>query len=219
MRHALEDLFLAEGFRVTSAPNGADALQSMESNPPDLVVLDVMMPTMDGFETTRRLRRGGDSIPVLLLTAKATVDDRVTGLNIGADDYLTKPFHSAELLARVRALLRRRGISQDRSALPSLTLGSVIVDFDARRASRGPQEIRLTSKEFGVLQLLAASPDQAISRELFLDRVWGYDAFPTTRTVDTHIASLRAKIANAGGEAERIETVHGIGYRLRSTPA
>lgn len=218
MRRALEDLFLAEGFRVETATHGEEALMRVERNTPDLIVMDVMMPKLDGFEVAKRLRRVDAPIPILMLTAKATVNDRVEGLNLGADDYLTKPFHSAELLARVRALLRRSTDAPQEGSPQVLELGPLKVDFRAHRACHGDQELALTSKEFGLLRMLAEAEGQAISRDRFLDRVWGYEAFPTTRTVDTHIASLRAKIARVGGDAERIETVHGIGYRLRSPP-
>ena len=219
MRRALEDLFLAEGFRVETARHGEEALERVEQHAPDLIVMDVMMPKLDGFEVAKRLRRVDAPILILMLTAKATVNDRVEGLNLGADDYLTKPFHSAELLARVRALLRRSTDAPNKESNPQvLELGPLKVDFRAHRACRGDQELALTSKEFGLLRMLAEAEGQAISRDRFLDRVWGYEAFPTTRTVDTHIASLRAKIARVGGDAERIETVHGIGYRLRSIP-
>ena len=212
MRTALEDLLAAEGFRVISASDGESGLARALKEKPELILLDVMMPKMDGFAMCAELRRLGHTMPVLMLTAKGQVRDRVSGLNAGADDYLVKPFSTDELLARVRALLRR--VQRPESFVRELTLGDVKVDFVKQIAARKRKAIHFTAKEFSMLRLLAEAQGEPISRERFLDLVWGYGAFPTTRTVDTHIASLRRKIEKNPDEPRWIKTVHGVGYRL-----
>ena len=212
MRTALQDCLGAEGYRVLTASNGEEGLERAIEEQPDLILLDVMMPKLDGFALCAELRRLSNPVPVLMLTAKGQVEDRVLGLDAGADDYLVKPFSTEELLARVRALLRRaRKQGQARS---TLALGDVQIDFGRQTATRRGKPLHLTAKEFAMLRLLAESPREPISRERFLDAVWGYTAFPTTRTVDNHVAMLRAKI-EPNPEAPRwIKTVHGIGYKL-----
>jgi len=212
MRTALQDCLGAEGYRVLTASNGEEGLERAIEEQPDLILLDVMMPKLDGFALCAELRRLSNAVPVLMLTAKGQVEDRVLGLDAGADDYLVKPFSTDELLARVRALLRRaRKQGQARS---TLALGDVQIDFGRQTATRRGKPLHLTAKEFAMLRLLAESPGEPISRERFLDAVWGYTAFPTTRTVDNHVAMLRAKI-EPNPEAPRwIKTVHGIGYKL-----
>jgi DNA-binding response OmpR family regulator len=212
MRTALEDLLAIEGYRVLSARDGESGLQRALDEKPDLILLDVMMPKLDGFALCAELRRLGHATPVLMLTAKGLVDDRVTGLDAGADDYLVKPFSTDELLARLRALLRRT--HHDEPPVTELQLGDAHVDLVQLRASKGPTPIHLTAKEFAVLRLLAEARGQPVTRERFLDLVWGYAAFPTTRTVDTHIASLRAKLEPQPNHPRFILTVHSIGYRL-----
>ena len=215
MRTALIDCLAAEGFRVLAAADGATGLDRALKEEPDLVLLDVMMPRLDGFALCAELRRLGRSVPVLMLTAKGQVVDRVSGLDSGADDYLVKPFSTDELLARVRALLRR---TQRRAvAVRDLTLGDTHVDFDRQMAMRRRKELHLTAKEFAMLRLLAEARGDPVTRERFLDVVWGYAAFPTTRTVDMHIASLRRKLEKNPDEPRWIKTVHGLGYRLETT--
>jgi len=158
------------------------------------------------------LRRLAHAVPVLMLTAKGQIDDRVKGLDVGADDYLVKPFSTEELLARVRALLRRT--RKHAVALTVLALGEARIDFVQQRAWRGKKPLHLTAKEFAMLRLMAECAGEAISRERFLDAVWGYTAFPTTRTVDNPIASLRGKIERNPDQPQWIKTVHGVGYRL-----
>jgi DNA-binding response OmpR family regulator len=179
---------------------------------PDLVLLDIMMPKLDGYALCAELRRLANSVPVLMLTAKGQVEDRVQGLDAGADDYLVKPFSTEELLARVRALLRRAR----RLAHPpaKLTLGDVEIDLPRQTALCGKEQLHLTAREFAMLRLMAESPGEPVSRERFLDVVWGYTAFPTTRTVDNHIASLRSKIEPDPDKPRWIKTVHGVGYKL-----
>ncbi len=212
MRTALEDCLSGEGFRVLTAADGALGLERALKEKPDLILLDVMMPRLDGFAVCAELRRLGQATPVLMLTAKGQVRDRVNGLDAGADDYLVKPFSTDELLARVRALLRR--VQRPGSFVKELTLGEVRVDFVQQSAIRKRKPLHFTAKEFAMLRLLAEAQGEPITREKFLDVVWGYAAFPTTRTVDMHIAALRRKLEKNPEEPRWIKTVHGVGYRL-----
>ncbi len=216
MRMALQDYLAAEGYRVFAEADGAAGLARALEEKPDLLLLDVMLPKLDGFALCAELRRCGRELPVLMLTAKGQVEDRVTGLDAGADDYLVKPFSTRELLARVRALLRRS--HRDRPAAAPLRLGEVCIDFQQQRAWRGRQELHLTAKEMAMLKLMAECPGEPVSRDRFLDVVWGYGAFPTTRTVDNHLAALRAKIEPDPNHPRWLKTVHGIGYRLERDP-
>jgi DNA-binding response OmpR family regulator len=212
MRTALTDCLEAEGYRVMAAADGAAGLEKALAEKPDLILLDLMMPKLDGFSVCAELRRLGQGTPILILTAKGQVEDRVRGLDLGADDYLAKPFSIEELLARVRALLRRW---ERASATPGeLTLGAVRVDFARQQAWRGKKPVHFTAKELAVLRLLAEAEGEVVSREKFLDVVWGCAAFPTTRTVDNHIASLRAKLEPDPEHPRWIKTAHGAGYRL-----
>jgi DNA-binding response OmpR family regulator len=212
MRTALADVLEAEGYRALTAADGEAGLRKALEEKPDLILLDIMMPKLDGFEVCAELRRLANPVPVLMLTAKGQVEDRVTGLDAGADDYLVKPFSTEELLARVRALLRRA--QRQGKAAAKLKLGEVEIDLARQTAVRGRKAIRLTAKEFAMLRLMAESPGEPVTRERFLDAVWGYTAFPTTRTVDNHIASLRAKLERNPDEPRWIKTVHGVGYKL-----
>lgn len=212
MRTALEDALAAKGYRVLTAADGVTGLESALRESPDLILLDIMMPHLDGFALCAELRRVSRTVPVLMLTAKGQVEDRVRGLDVGADDYLVKPFSTQELLARVRALLRRTG--HDTRIVTELALGDVRVDFRKQTAWQGRAPLRLTVKEMAALRLLAEAAGDPVTRERFLDVVWGYSAFPTTRTVDNHIASLRKKIEPNPEKPRWIQTVHGVGYRL-----
>jgi DNA-binding response OmpR family regulator len=212
MRTALLDLLAQEGYRTITAADGEAGLRKTLDEKPDLVLLDVMMPRLDGFALCAELRRLARSVPVLMLTAKGQVDDRVKGLDSGADDYLVKPFSTEELLARVRALLRRA--TREGHSPAKLLLGDVEIDFPRQTARRGKRELHLTAKEFSMLRLMAETPGEPVSRERFLDIVWGYAAFPTTRTVDNHIAALRAIVEKDPESPRWIKTVHGIGYKL-----
>ena len=202
----------AEGYRVLTAADGESGLQRALDEKPDLILLDIMMPKLDGFALCAELRRLANPVPVLMLTAKGQIEDRVAGLDAGADDYLVKPFSTEELLARVRALLRR--FQRQAKALEKLKLGEIEIDLARQTAARGKKPIHLTAKEFAMLRLMAEAEGEPVTRERFLDVVWGYTAFPTTRTVDNHIASLRSKIEPDPDEPRWLKTVHGAGYRL-----
>jgi DNA-binding response OmpR family regulator len=212
MRTALQDALTAEAYRVLTASDGEFGLQRALAEKPDLILLDIMMPKLDGFAVCAELRRLAVPVPILMLTAKGQVEDRVIGLDAGADDYLVKPFSTEELLARVRALLRR--VRRQGQASGKLHLGDVEIDLIRQTAMSRRKVLRFTAKEFAMLRLMAEMPGQPVSRERFLDLVWGYTAFPTTRTVDTHIAGLRSKIEPDPDDPRWIKTVHGIGYKL-----
>lgn len=212
MRTALADVLEGEGYRALTAADGEAGLRKAVDEKPDLILLDIMMPKLDGFAVCAELRRLGNSVPVLMLTAKGQIEDRVNGLDVGADDYLVKPFSTEELLARVRALLRR---SQRQGESPTkLVLGDVTIDLARQTAVRRRKQLHLTAKEFSIMRLLAEAAGEPVTREKFLDVVWGYAAFPTTRTVDNHIASLRGKLEKNPDAPRWIKTVHGVGYRL-----
>jgi DNA-binding response OmpR family regulator len=214
MRTALQDVLAGEGYRVLTAPDGESGLRRAIDEKPDLILLDIMMPKLDGYAVCNELRRLSSPVPILMLTAKGQVEDRVQGLDVGADDYLVKPFSTEELLARVRAVLRR---SQRQTKAPTkLVLGEATVDLAKQTAVRGRKPLHLTAKEFAMLRLMAETPGEPVSRERFLDVVWGYTAFPTTRTVDNHIASLRGKLEHDPDTPRWLKTVHGIGYRLET---
>ncbi len=216
MRTVLTDCLTVEGHRVLSASDGQSGLDRALKEKPDLILLDVMMPKLDGFTLCAQLRRLEFTVPILMLTAKGMVEDRVTGLDAGADDYLVKPFSTDELLARVRALLRRTQRKQ--KAPDQLTLGSLKIDFVQQQAWRDQEPVHLTAKEFAMLRLMLISPGEPVTREHFLDVVWGYTAFPTTRTVDNFIAALRTKIEPDPEHPQFLKTVHGVGYRLELPP-
>jgi len=212
MRTALQDVLQAEGYRVMAAPDGEIGLRRAMEEKPDLILLDIMMPRLDGYAVCQELRRLSNPVLVLMLTAKGQIEDRVNGLDAGADDYLVKPFSTEELLARVRALLRR--MHRQANAAVKLRLNDVEIDLLRQTASRGRKTFHLTTKEFSMLRLMAETPGEPVSRERFLDVVWGYTAFPTTRTVDNHISSLRGKIEKDPDAPRWIKTVHGVGYKL-----
>ena len=209
MRTALADVLNGEGYRALTAADGESGLKRALAEKPDLILLDLMMPKLDGYQVCAELRRLAVTTPVLMLTAKGQVEDRVTGLDAGADDYLVKPFSTEELLARVRALLRR--VEKQTRTPAKLKLGDVEIDLARQTASRGRKQIHLTAKEFSMLRLLAEAEGEPVTRERFLDVVWGYAAFPTTRTVDNHIASLRAKLEKNPDAPRWLKTVHGVG--------
>src|SRR6516225_2660219 len=209
MRTALQDVLQGEGYRVLTAADGERGLERALTELPDLILLDIMMPRLDGYAVCTELRRLSNPVPILMLTAKGQIEDRVQGLDVGADDYLVKPFSTEELLARVRALLRR---ARRQTQTPAkLKLGGAEVDLVRQTAFRGKRALHLTAKEFAMLRLMAEAPGEPVSRERFLDVVWGYTAFPTTRTVDNHIASLRAKLEADPDDPRFLLTIHGTG--------
>ncbi|GIO95389.1 response regulator transcription factor [Paenibacillus lautus] len=201
-----------EGYDVLTASNGAEGLKVILSEDPDVVVLDVMMPQVDGFEALRRLREGGSTTPVLMLTAKDEVENRVKGLDTGADDYLVKPFALEELLARVRALLRRK--TGDDSSNHRLTYEDLVMDTDAREVIRSGQRLELTAKEFELLHLFMQNPKRVLSRDLIMDKIWGYDYSGESNVLEVYIAMLRQKTEEHGGK-RLIQTIRGAGYILR----
>jgi DNA-binding response OmpR family regulator len=199
-----------ENYDVVTAVDGETAYVLQQHQPPDLIVLDLMLPRMSGLELCRRLRADDVQVPVLVLTARGEEADRVLGLDMGADDYVTKPFSVPELMARVRALLRR---SSPRLAA-TLTFGDVEVDFRRHVAVRGGRAIDMTRKEFALLRFLASCEDTVVTRDELLNKVWGFEAYPVTRTVDNHIAGLRAKLEADPARPVYIQTVHGVGYKF-----
>jgi two-component system, OmpR family, response regulator MprA len=211
VREALRRALELEGYSVELAGDGAEALRVIGAIEPDMVVLDVLMPEVDGLAACRRLREEGSRIPVLMLTARAGVGDRVDGLDAGADDYLVKPFALEELLARIRALLRRGG--HERGEEP-LRFGDILLDPGTREVMRGGREIELTRTEFNLLELFLRNPRQVLTRSLIFERVWGYDFGPTSNALDVYIGYLRRK-TEAGAEPRVIQTVRGVGYALR----
>ncbi|MEK5057748.1 response regulator transcription factor [Paenibacillus shunpengii] len=202
-----------EGYDVLTASNGAEGLQKMLEVEPDVVVLDVMMPKVDGFEVCRRLREGGSTVPILMLTAKDEIEQRVKGLDLGADDYLVKPFALEELLARVRALLRRKTDTNESSS-NRLTFEDVILDYDAREVHRAGQRLDLTAKEFELLYLFMQNPKRVLSRDLIMDKIWGFDYSGESNVLEVYIAMLRQKTEEHGGK-RIIQTIRGAGYILR----
>jgi two-component system response regulator MprA len=209
LRRALRRVLASQGFEVEVAVGGEDALSQLRSRSFDLVVLDVMMPGVDGIEVCEQLRAEGDGLPVLMLTARDAVRDRVAGLESGADDYLVKPFANEELVARVRALLRRAGGSSETMAFANLEL-----DLLTRYARRGEREIELTPIEFELLEFFLRHPRQVLARGLIYERVWGYDASLSSNSLDVFVGHLRRKL-EAGGERRLIQTVRGVGFTLR----
>ena len=199
-----------EGYKVLVAPDGPSGLAVAREQPPDVVILDWMLPGMDGLEVCRRLR-AAESMPILMLTAKDSVADRVTGLDAGADDYLVKPFAFEELLARLRALLRR---SKPAEATETLKFADLTLDPVAREAKRGERRLILTAKEFDLLELFMRHPRQVLTRETIYDRIWGYDFGGESNIIEVYIRYLRQK-TEAGGESRLLQTVRGVGYVLR----
>ncbi|MGB3440005.1 MAG: response regulator transcription factor [Actinophytocola sp.] len=217
VRESLRRSLKFNGYEVEVAGDGQQALESVTNARPDAMVLDVMMPRLDGLEVCRRLRSTGDDLPILVLTARDTVSDRVSGLDAGADDYLPKPFALEELLARLRALLRRRTFDTTGPAPQTMSFAGLELDPGTRDVKRGERPISLTRTEFALLELLLAHPKQVLTRSRILEEVWGYD-FPTSgNALEVYIGYLRRK-TEAEGEPRLIHTVRGIGYVLRETP-
>jgi two-component system, OmpR family, response regulator MprA len=207
---ALQRSLRMEGYEVRIAPDGEAALDAAGGFHPDLVVLDLGLPKLDGIEVARRLRSGGD-VPILMLTARDGVEDRVEGLDSGADDYLVKPFERQELLARLRALLRRR----PPRGSASMAVGDLSLNPDTHEVKRGDREIELTQREFELLEYLMRNERIVVPRQRLLEEVWGYDPFATTNTIEVFVSNLRRKL-EAGGEPRLLHTIRGAGYVLRA---
>ncbi|HEX7057093.1 MAG TPA: response regulator transcription factor [Bacilli bacterium] len=201
------------GYSVVTAANGAEGLRQLMTDDPDLVILDIMMPGVDGWEVCRRIREAGSSVPILMLTAKDAIEDRVKGLDMGADDYLVKPFALDELLARTRALLRRKAGGAANPA-KKLAFADLKLDLDTREVYRGDRLIELTAKEFELLHLFLQNPRRVLSRDVIMDKIWGYDYSGESNVLEVYIALLRQKTEERG-EPRLIQTVRGAGYVLR----
>jgi len=214
VRDALRRALDLAGYDVQIAPAAEPALGLLRERPPDAIVLDVLMPGMDGIELCRRLRAGGNRTPVLMLTARDGVGDRVSGLDAGADDYLVKPFALEELQARLRALLRRSGAEPERAEAEVLEFGELRLDPGAHEVHRGGREIELTRTEYLLLELFLRNPRQVLERATIFERVWGYDFGPSSNSLEVYVGYLRRKL-EAEGEARLIHTVRGVGYVLR----
>jgi two-component system OmpR family response regulator len=211
LRSMLEAALRHNGFEVSSAANGRDALAAAEADRPDLIVLDVMLPDLDGFEVCRRLRADGHRTPVLFLTAKDATEDRVRGLTLGGDDYLVKPFSLDELVARANAVLRRAGLARQDDTI--LRCGDLEIDDDAHRVTRGGKEVSLSPTEYNLLRFLLQNQGRVLSKAQILDHVWQYDFGGDGGVVETYIGYLRRKVDNV--EPRLIHTLRGVGYTLR----
>jgi two-component system, OmpR family, response regulator MprA len=212
VRLSLKRALRYAGYSVTMAVHGAAALDYLARAPVDLIVLDVLMPMVDGFDTCRRLRERGDATPILVLTARDGIDDRVTGLEMGADDYLVKPFALRELLARVQALLRRSQSRRDVLGYADLT-----VDVTARRVTRRGQPIELTRIEFALLELLMRNAERVLSYDVIRERVWGYEDAPASNALQVFVGLLRRKLEDGGGR-RLVHNIRGVGYVVRAAP-
>ena len=213
---AVRDELLFQGYEVEMALDGPSALEKADTFEPDVMLLDVMLPGMNGFEVCRQLRQKRPDLWIIMLTVREHEVDRIRGLEQGADDYVTKPFSLRELVARIKVGLRRR---QAVLAQPVVTFGDVEVDLRAHRAFKRGREVALTPTEFGIIELLVRKPGAVITRDEFLDTLWGEETYVTPRVVDTHMAALRKKLEDDPNHPVYLHSVRGIGYRLDTTPA
>jgi DNA-binding response OmpR family regulator len=208
----LADNLRFESYEVLTASDGQSGYALIREKHPDLIILDLMLPKLSGYEICRKVRAEGIQTPILMLTARGEEADRVLGLDLGADDYVAKPFSIRELMARVRAILRR---AQPAKAQPDeLRFDDVVINFVSYEARKAGQPVEMTRKEFQLLRLLASRAGEVVTRDELLNEVWGYENYPTTRTVDNHIAALRAKTEAQPSDPQRLKTVHGVGYKL-----
>lgn len=213
-----------EGYLAIACANGEQALELFKTEKPDLVILDLMMPGVGGLEVCKSLRTISSNLPIIFLTAKDTAIDKIIGLELGADDYVTKPYEPRELIARIKAILRRFSpasnvtVVSEANKKDELVFADVLIDFKTYRAKKGEQEIILSAKEFELMKFLSNQPDVPVSRNDLLDQVWGYNSYPTTRTVDNFIARLRQKVEDIPDKPKHILTVHGVGYKFVLSP-
>ncbi len=207
----IADSLCRESYEVVTAADGEAAFRVVEHKSPDLVILDLMLPKLSGYEVCRKMRSKGINTPILMLTARGEEGDRVLGLDLGADDYVGKPFSLRELLARVRALLRRS--QPTRTLLDELRVNDLVIDFRSYEARKGRLPLEMTRREFQLLRALASRPGEVITRSDLLDQVWGLEVYPTTRTVDNHVAGLRAKLELDPTQPVHLLTVRGVGYK------
>ena len=212
MRIGLKDNLEFEGYKVDIAEDGEEALYKIRNNAYNLVLLDVMLPKKSGFDVCKTIRKEGNKVSVILLTAKGEEIDKVLGLELGADDYVTKPFSLRELLARIKAVLRRGGTETDESS--EIQIGNLKIDFAGYKAFIKSEQVQMSHKEFEILNYLWNKKNSTVSRDDLLSEIWGYDEAPTTRTVDNFIVKLRHKIEKDPNHPQFILTVHGIGYKL-----
>jgi DNA-binding response OmpR family regulator len=220
LRSLLTDRLRDEGYRVSTAASGPDALDAAQADTPDVVLLDVMLPGFDGLEVCRRLRALLPTVYVMMLTAKASEVDRIVGLEVGADDYVTKPFSLQEVVARVRAALRRLDMAHHApSGDQPIAIGELHLDPERREVAVGGEPVQLTVREFDLLHWLAAHPDKPFTRMQLLDKVWDLRYEGYERTVDSHVQRLRAKIEPDPGQPRYVKTVWGVGYKLQSEPS
>lgn len=208
----LQDNLKFESYDVFTASDGETGYRLIREKNPDLIVLDLMLPKMSGYEVCKKVRDEGLSTPILMLTARGEETDRVLGLDLGADDYVTKPFSVRELMARIRALLRRS--QPPKSLVHELRFDDVVVDFRRYEARKGSREVEMSRKEYSLLRVLASRPGEVITRDVLLNEVWGYESFPSTRTVDNHVALLRSKLEDNPAQPRHLKTVHGVGYKF-----
>jgi len=211
VRESLKLNLELENYHVVTASDGEAGVELVAKEKPDLIILDVMMPRKDGLEACREIRNSGVSVPLILLTARSAEVDKVLGLDLGADDYLAKPFGMRELIARVRALLRR---TQSTNQIDEVRFDDVVIDFKAYKAERNQEPVELSAREYRLLRYLVAKGGTVVTRDELLDEVWGYNSYPSTRTVDNHIARLRQKIEYNSENPRHILTVHGVGYKF-----
>jgi DNA-binding response OmpR family regulator len=214
MARGLRDILEFEKYEVAVAPTGKDALLAIGRREPDCIILDLMLPDLNGYEVCMEVRRRKVNTPILMLTARAQDYDKIRGLEVGADDYLTKPFSVGELLARIKALLRRRGLYAPDRDLDSVRVGPSVIDVRHFRVQRGRKEYSLSHYEVELFKLLYANANQPVSRDEILDRIWGVEKYPTNRTVDNFIVKLRKKIEEDYRDPKHILTIYGVGYKL-----
>ncbi|MFC2167635.1 response regulator transcription factor [Acidobacteriota bacterium] len=213
--NGLKDVLVFKSYEVLTATDGEKGYAVAVEEKPDMIILDLMLPKMDGFTLCKKLRDAGNTTPIMMLTARGEEPDKVKGLDIGADDYVTKPFSLPELLARIRVLLRRQPEESKQSSAPAcVQIGDVLIDFKKHEALKGRTTLDMAPKEFGILKYLASRAGEVVSRDELLDEVWGYALYPTTRTVDNHIAMLRSKLEKDPANPQYLITVHSVGYKL-----